>query len=155
MSNYVLVKEDHEKLCYLENKKIGGLRIKPKNQVTYDGVVVNKLLIIKTSFIQKLLKKKVKRKLDLYLKYIVGVLEEDDTSNSNLNSVLDDLKRYKSIVDHKYRIYLDEKYIELLLKKIELLEHELKTKLFLQNRMFQQQIYEEEWELEENHKKSR
>ena len=42
---------------------------------------------------------------------------------------LDDLAHYKSIIQYKYRKFLDEKYVNLLLQKIEMLEHEIQVKL--------------------------
>ena len=37
--------------------------------------------------------------------------------------------RYRQLIKNKYRIYLEEKYYSLLLKKIALLEQELKNKI--------------------------
>ena len=39
------------------------------------------------------------------------------------------MERYRRTIINKYQRYLDEKYINLLLKKIELLNNEIKTKL--------------------------
>ena len=85
--------------------------------------------IINPGFIEKVLKKKIKRKLDLYLQFIVSVIDDEDTDPSNLRFVLDDLERYRRTIINKYQQYLDEKYINLLLKKIEILNNEIKTKL--------------------------
>ena len=90
---------------------------------------VNKMVVINPSLIEKVLKKKIKRKLDLYLQFIVNVIDDEDTDPSNLRYVLDDLERYRRTIINKYQRYLDEKYINLLLKKIEILNNELKTKL--------------------------
>ena len=88
-------------------------------------------MLINQSFIEKVLKKKIKRKLDLYLRLIVQMLSEDGSSEDgeSLRQALNDLSRYKQIVEYKYQKYLDEKYVALLLQKIALLEHELKQKL--------------------------
>ncbi len=79
---------------------------------------VNKMVVINPSFIEKVLKKKIKRKLDLYLQFIVSVIEDEDTDPSNLRYVLDDLERYRRTIINKYQRYLDEKYINLLLKEM-------------------------------------
>ncbi|MCI8544996.1 MAG: hypothetical protein HFH09_02060 [Bacilli bacterium] len=113
-------------------QKRNGYRLVPKNNVEYDGIMVNQLVIINQSFIEKVLKKKIKRKLDLYLKLIIDTLREEDTSSDagvTLRNALNDLSRYRDIVEYKYQKYLDEKYVSLLLQKIALLEHELKQKL--------------------------
>lgn len=111
-----------------------GYKVTPKNKIRYEGVVVNEMLIIKPSLIEKLLKRKIGSKLDNYLQYIINILEEDDdTDSGKISTVLSDLNRYREIIKTNYRQYLDAKYTELLLKKIELLEYELKKKLMVLN----------------------
>ncbi len=128
--NYKLHKsEDTKNLLNFESKKIDGFEFTPKNTNEYMDMEVNKMVVINPSFIEKVLKKKIKRKLDLYLQFIVSVIDDEDTDPSNLRYVLDDLERYRRTIINKYQRYLDEKYINLLLKKIELLNNEIKTKL--------------------------
>ena len=128
--NYKLHKDrDNKNLIDLKNNKMGGFESTPKNTNEYMGMEVNKMVVINPSFIEKVLKKKIKRKLDLYLQFIVSVIDDEDTDPSNLRFVLDDLERYRRTIINKYQHYLDEKYINLLLKKIELLNNEIKTKL--------------------------
>lgn len=128
--NYKLHKDrDNKNLIDLKNNKMGGFEFTPKNTNEYMGMEVNKMVVINPSFIEKVLKKKIKRKLDLYLQFIVSVIDDEDTDPSNLRFVLDDLERYRRTIINKYQHYLDEKYINLLLKKIELLNNEIKTKL--------------------------
>lgn len=128
--NYKLHKsEDTKNLLNFESKKIDGFEFAPKHTSEYMNMEVNKMVVINPSFIEKVLKKKIKRKLDLYLQFIVSVIDDEDTDPSNLRYVLDDLERYRRTIINKYQRYLDEKYINLLLKKIELLNNEIKTKL--------------------------
>lgn len=140
---YTIVKEQtNGDKIYIDYSKIKGYEVKPRNNVKYDGVKVNSLVIMKPSFVEKLLKKKVKRKLDFYLQYIISLMDnnEEDGNVGNLKLALDDLARYKSIVEYKYRKYLDQKYINLLLKKMDILEHEIKMKLIYK----QEEVYEME-----------
>lgn len=130
--NYIQKESSYEgKKTSLNSKKIDGLEIKPKNNLSYDAVEVNSLMIVNQKYIEKLLRKKTKRKLDYCLKYIISLIEGDDdsTNPSNLHLALDDLAHYKSIIQYKYRKFLDEKYVNLLLQKIEMLEHEIQVKL--------------------------
>lgn len=117
------------------NYKNKGYKITPKNKIKYDGVVVNEMFVIKPSLVEKLLKRKIGAKLDNYLQYIINILEDDDDSSdgNKISTVLSDLNRYREIIKNNYRQYLDAKYTELLLKKIELLEYELKKKLMSLN----------------------
>ena len=140
-NTYTIVKESYNgEKVYIDYSKINGFKFTPKNSFRYKGVRVNSLLVVKPSFIEKLLKKKVKRKLDFYLNYIISLMDDEDEDGSGLNEAYNDLQRYKSIVEYKYRKYLEQKYINLLLKKIDILEHELKMKMLY----LQEEVYEME-----------
>lgn len=110
------------------NKEI-GYTIKPKNQMKYEGIVVNSMTIIDDYLIKTLLKKKTKKKLDMYLQFLITVLEEDDTDGGHLMFALNDLERYRRLVINNYKKYLEEKYIKLLMNKMDLIEQELKSKI--------------------------
>lgn len=155
-------KQIHKKNKYngkttdLNHKKIDGFEIKPKNKLEEEPLKVNSMTIVNQDYIEKLLRKKTKRKLDYFLKYIISLMESDDDDNpDNLHLALDDLAHYKSIVEYKYHKYLDEKYANLLLQKITMLEHEIKIKLVSSiHKNMNQNAYVEE-ELEETKGKSR
>jgi len=129
--NYSIVKDDYSnQVIYCEAKDISGFTFKPLNKVKYDGIKVNEMMIVKPVFIEKILKRKIKRKLEMYLQYIISILDDEDGGDlTGLRSALNDLSRYKDTVNYRYQAYLDKKYVTLLLKKIELLEHELKMKI--------------------------
>ena len=131
LSKYKLVKRKrikYKRMFKIKIRKTTGFRIKPKNSFVYDGIEVNQLIILKKRFIANLLKKKIKRKLDIYLDLIIDDTESD-TDASSYKEHLDELSRFKDIIKYKYKKYLDKKYINLLIKKIELLENELKEKI--------------------------
>lgn len=140
------------KIVSVDTKKQKGYKVKPKNKIKYDGVVVNEMFVIKPSFIEKIIKRKVGAKLDSYLQYIIKMLDDVSCDASSTNVVLSDLNRYKEMINNNYKHYLDQKYVELLLKKVELLEYELKKKLMelnAYNFMKMQENYEMEQTKEE------
>ena len=140
---YINRNNPNKEIIYLDYNKLNGFNFSPKNKIKYDGIVVNKMVIIKPSMIEKILKRKIKNKLNLYLKLIIKFIESDDSDNGeSLREALNDLTRYKSIISHKYMKYLDEKYLKLLLKKISILEYELNSKLAYID------VYEKEYEEE-------
>ena len=90
-----------------------GYNISPKNTIKYDGVKVNKMIIVKPSMIEKVLKRKIKNRLDLYLKTIIEIMEDSDgDSSSGIREALNELSRFKNIIKYKY-----EKYLEGILSK--------------------------------------
>ncbi len=135
MNNQYLLNKNNtfNKQTNLDKSKLNGYQFKPGNKLTY-GIAVNKMTVIKNNFIEKILKKKIEKRLELYLRFVVSLVDNDeDTTPTDLRSALTDLTRYKDIVKYKYQKYLDQKYMTLLLKKIELLENELKSKIFYYN----------------------
>lgn len=128
--NYLLVKNKFNKeIAYIDYDRVSGFKFKPVNKGD-NTISVNQMVIISPTFIEKVLTRKTKRKLELYLEFIVKLLDEDDdTDITGLRSALNDITRYKDIVMHKYRVYLDQKYYELFMKKLSLLEYELKMKI--------------------------
>ncbi|MEG0826074.1 MAG: hypothetical protein RR404_01250 [Bacilli bacterium] len=128
MNKFTIVKKTNEQTAQIDSKKMQGFNIKPLNKVDYEGVKVNQMLIIKPSFIEKILKRKIKRKLEVYLQFIISMLDDSDTDAGKIEIALNDITRYKSIIKNNYRVYLDELYFELLIKKIDVIENELKVK---------------------------
>jgi hypothetical protein len=115
-----------------------GFKVTPKNTFEYPGIEVNSMLIVKPIFIEKMLKRKNKIKLNYYLNYIIN--ESDD--DSDCRKVLDNIERYRGIIEYKYRKYLDDKYINLLNKKLGLVENKIKSKL-IYNQLNKENVVEE------------
>lgn len=144
--HYTIEKTDKkQKIMGLNIDILKGFEVMPKNEITYPGVEVNSMLVIKPSFIDKLLKKKIKRKLNYYLNYIISIIDnsDEDPDDTPLRHALNDLTRYQEMVKKKYQEYLDDKYIHLLNQKISILERELKNKIVYKNMNFYQPIQEE------------
>lgn len=149
--SYRLDKEKNKKNAKISQKNFKGFKLKPHNTINYDGVQVNQLMIIKPSFVEKVLKKKTKRKLELYLEFIIDILEnEDGTDGSKITIALNDLERYKSIVKNNYRIYLENSYYKSLMKKISIIEKELKVR-----KMYFDLSLAEEYQMQEKSRRSR
>lgn len=126
--NYLLIK-DHftREITYINYKKENGFKFNPKNKE--GNITVNEMVVLKPTFVEKVLRRKIKSKLELYLEYIIRLLESDDDDITGLRSALNDLTRYRDIVRFQYSKYLDERYLELLLQKIDILERELKAQI--------------------------
>ena len=90
--------------------------------------MVDEVKLAKPEFVEKILKKKIKRKLSLYTQLIIELIDSSDEDDGTIDIVLNDLERYKRVINNNYKAYLSKKYLDLLLKKIDLLQNELKTK---------------------------
>ena len=61
--NYLLVKGTFERaIASIDYTKLDGFKFNPKNQVEYDGIMVNEMVLINPSFIENVLKRKTKKK---------------------------------------------------------------------------------------------
>ena len=134
----------------IDLNKLNGFRFKPGNRIDYFGIKVDKFLMVNSDFIEKVLKRKIKKRLELYLRFIISIIdsEEGSVDGSQLRAALSDLDRYRDIIKYKYQKYLDEKYLTLLLKKMDLLEQELKTKIYYYKEPAK--TFDEEYDLENN-----
>lgn len=126
---------------YIDYKKIAGFKVKPKNGRKYGGVEVNEMLIIKPDFIDLILKRKIGKKLESYLNYLIEVID-DDTDGAKLAQTLNDIDRYRTTINNTYKKYLDDKYLDILLRKLKLVEEKLNEKMQLFYQRMQRQIEE-------------
>ena len=127
---YICDKDNNEIVYgYIHYNRLHGFKIRPQNNVPYDGVEVSRLVLVEPNLIKKVLKRKIKHKLDAYLVFLFSVIDDDDEDPDTLELVIDDVSRYKSIIINKYSKFLDKKYIKGLLKKVGMVELELKSKL--------------------------
>ena len=69
----------------------------------------------------------------------ITVIITDDTRKA-----LGDLERYRKVINERYSIYLDEKYMDLLNKKMDVIERELKNNLFYKDYIEQEQTLDNE-----------
>ena len=125
---YLLVKDKKEESLETDLKKISGFVFNPQNNIKYDGILVDEVKLAKPEFVEKIVKKKIKRKLSLYTQLIIELIDSSDEDDGTIDIVLNDLERYKRVINNNYKAYLSKKYLDLLLKKIDLLQNELKTK---------------------------
>lgn len=129
MKQYLISKKKYSGDVVLINcENVNGYKLNPKNTFPYEGIKVNEMMIIKRSLIEKIIKRKIKNRLDFYLKLIISNLEGNE-GDDDTRKALDDLQRYKRFIRGKYSIYLDEKYMNLLKQKISVIEAELNNNL--------------------------
>ena len=135
---YICDKDNNEKIYgYLNYSRFEGFKVKPRNNVKYDGIEVGKLTLVEPSLIEKVLRRKTKIKLNTYLNFLISFLEDEDNDDGNLSLVLDDVKRYKAIITNKYSKFLDARYIKKLLLKVNFIEDEMKDKIREYNKSLQ------------------
>lgn len=114
-------------------KEKQGLKLKPRNMKKYKMPEVDSVVFFNPSFIEKILQKKLSRKLTYYLEYIMTILADDDASGETIREALNSLARYRSIVEYKYEQYLEQNTLEQFYKQMAMFENELKMRLLYQS----------------------
>ncbi len=105
---------------------VEGYEFNPKNNIRYSKIAIKKVIIFNRDFIQMILKKKIQKRLDFYVKSLLLTIEEEDSHAAP--KALEDIDRLRSILYNKYYKFLDESYYQLLVNKIENFYRKLEEK---------------------------
>ena len=107
--------------------QINGFKYIPKVK---NKLKVNQMIVVNPEIIYSLVdfsfNKKYKKILELYL---LALQNEDETTEGALMQALDDIARLRSIMIKKYKKILSKKETENFLKKLKILENEIRSKI--------------------------
>lgn len=128
---FVVKKDAHEEtITYMEYEKLKGFNVKPKDSFEMDDMInVNEMIIINPGLIEKLVFKKCKRRLEKIILMLSVVYEDESTDDGNIEMVLDEMEKFKTMLRKKYKEYLKKEEYKLYIKKIEILESEARIRL--------------------------
>ena len=159
MSNdirYLVVKEKNKKeVMYFEYDKLNGFNMtsKNKNIKLKDAINVNKMVIINPSFIEKVINKRISTKIKKLIDLISSIYESDDDDPAgSLMQALNEVEKFKREMINKYLNYMTKEQIELLEKKVEILETEVMNHAYQLN---ESNYYQANYNYEETNRKSR
>lgn len=123
---YIIDKtNDDMKLMYYSVNMV-GLNVTPKNEVPGLTIKAKKVVLVDEGLRDSYIKQRINKKIDKIIKFMVKILNDDDTTDSDTGMVLDEINRLKGIVINKYREYMIESEYKSLLTKIILIEEEFK-----------------------------
>ncbi len=141
---YVIDKDNDDfKLSYF-NVNISGLEVLPKNK--YPGITykASKVTIIDPDLSTIYIKKRINKKIDQLIEFMLKILNDNDTTDGDVGIVLNEISRLKGIIYNKYREHLKIEDYKSLLSKIIIVEEEFKKnynqKMFM-NQMRNQILY--------------
>jgi hypothetical protein len=125
-TKFLIVKDNKSKqIKYFDYDKIDGYNLRAKKNANYfDDINVSRVIIINPSFSEKIARKKMNAKFERLLTMMQVVCEDDDTGEG-LEIVLDEANKFKMELINKYRKYIEDEELELMYKKIEIVEREL------------------------------
>lgn len=147
VSRFLVVKNKDEKdIKYFDYDKLDGYNLTIKKDVHFaDAIDVNRVIIINPSFIDKIATRKVNTKFNklINMMQIVCEVGDEDESGEGYRIALDEATKLKYELINKYKKFIAEEKLELMIKKIEILEDELKLR---QELLLNSKIMEEEME---------
>lgn len=134
---FVVTKDENtQTITYKEYDSLKGYDFKPKNKLSKEDIInVDEMVIINPSLIEKLISKKCKKTLERILKLISFIYDDDETGEESVTLALNEIAKFKELLNTKYKEYMKEKEYKLMLKKLEILENEVKLrKLYLNSK---------------------
>lgn len=117
--------KDDKKLMYY-NVNVSGLDVKPINEVPNQVLKVGNITLVDEYLQDSYIKQRINKKLDKIIKFMLRILNDEDTSEDDTGMVLDEINRLKGIVVNKYRDYMKDSEYKTLLTKLILIEEEFK-----------------------------
>lgn len=129
MPNYLIKKSfKSSEIVYMKYKP-DGYNFKPKN-VVRANISLEKIVVIKPSLIDSILTEKIEKQISKIIRLVMYILNTDDesTNPSDIILALNEIARVRSIILNKYQDYISKDKEEALLKKLRVLENELRIK---------------------------
>lgn len=125
---YIVKKDENDSsVTYMEYEKREGLKMKPKNKISFEDMInVNEIVIINSSLIKKLITKKYNKSLKRILDMSMIVPSDDDDTSSAV--ILGEIDRLESLLMSKYQKYLEESEYDIMLKKLEIIKMEIEAR---------------------------
>lgn len=107
---------------------------KPKNNVKKDDLAsISKIVLVEPSFIETIAKKNINKKLNILLKQVAIVLN-DETDDEGAEYVLGEIDRLENMILSNYEKYLKTDYIKLIRNKLLMIKEEIKMKQMMRVR---------------------
>lgn len=121
MNSFILKNDDEEKkvLLYEEKKSYS---FTPKSGYKK----VKKITVLDKDMVSSILEDKIVKKYNLLIKIIYDLITSDDTTSGDVLVAYTELDRIRNILLYKYNEYLKKEFVNKYLKKLYVLELELK-----------------------------
>ncbi len=138
-SYYVTKSKKKKETRYLELEKLSGYQVTPKTHEK-DMIGVSKIIFVNDDMAEKIIRKKVERKIAHLLDQL-RLFNEDDGNSGSVKRTLMDAEKLRLQLINNYIKYLGNTYHSLTLQKIDLIIERLKLKLY-QMEFKKQPIYD-------------
>ena len=114
---------------YFEYDKIDGYQVNPKTKKK-DSIEVSKIVFVNDSMSEKIIRRKIDKKINSLLKQLKDIEETDGEDEDGIQRCLMDAEKLKVQIINNYIKYLGNTYGSLTLKKIQIIINQLRYKLY-------------------------
>ena len=143
--NYYISKDEkNNEVVYLELDKMEGYEVNPKAK-KQNEISVNKIIFVNNEMSEKIIRRKIDKKIALLLDELRR-MDEEGTDEGSVKRSLMDAEKLRLQIINNYVKYLGHTYESLTLKKIQIIVNELRFKLFTIDQIKKQTAYYEERE---------
>lgn len=128
---YSLLKDSKSgEIIYSEFLKLNGFEITPKNNAKSGDILnITKMVLVKPSFADKIIRLKIDKKMRNFFDKFYKVINEDDDGDTT--RIIDEALKYQNYIISMYQNYTDEKFVDITLKRLQLMINELRVRKHL------------------------
>ena len=139
-SYYITKGKKKKEIVSFELEKLDGYQVKPKTKKN-DSIEVSKIIFVNKEFSEKIIRKKIDKKISALLEEL-KVIDEDDSGNNEgaIRKSLMDAEKLRLQIINTYVKYLGHTYEGLTLKKSQIIIEQLRYKLYYIE-MIKREIY--------------
>ena len=141
---YVIDKNNDKLRLVYYGVNMVGLNVNPKNEVPDLNIKAKKVVLIDNDLTEEYIRKRIDRKLDKIIKFMLRILNDEGTTEEDTGMVLDEINRLKGILINKYRKHMIDSEYKAMLTKLILIEEEFKKSYNEKILMNYSGYYEEE-----------
>ena len=123
---YVIEKNGKDmKLVYYSVNMV-GLGVEPKNGVPGLTIKAKKVVLVDSKLRDAYINQIINKKIYKGIKFMLRILNDEDTTEGDVGMVLDEINKLKGIVIKKYKEYMKVSEYKALLTKLIIIEEEFK-----------------------------
>lgn len=110
--------------------ELDGFMMGSKNKVyKIGGNEVKDIKVVDAKLASSLVNKQVFKKYDKLINYLTELLVDDDDSGNSYREALNQIEKFRQEIKNKYRKYLKQKELEMMSKKLVILQKEANKRL--------------------------
>lgn len=141
--NYYISKSRKKKqVVALEYEDMDGYKVIPKTHKK-NQIEVSKIVFVNQEFSEKIIRKKIDKRIEYLLKILKMIEEGTESSPSTIERTLMESEKLRVQMINNYVKYLGNTYQSLTMEKIKLINERLKYHLYYMKELNKQEYYQE------------